>query len=79
MDTLKQASSMYGAILVLVGTLIVIQLWLVAAALDAVLGRQAGVSLPAAIGSVALFLGNAGLLWYVLGLDRRIRDRERRG
>ena len=67
------------AILVLVGTLIVIQLWLVAAALDAVLGRQAGVSLPAALGSAALFLGNAGLLWYVLRLDRRIRGPERRG
>jgi hypothetical protein len=77
-ETRKQGSTVFGAVLLLVGTLIVIQLWLVAAALDAVIGGESGVSFPAALGSAALFLGNAGLFWHVVRLDRRVRGAERK-
>ena len=50
--------------------LVVIQLWLVAAALDALLARQFAVLVPTAIASGVLFALSGGLLWYV-GVVRR--------
>ena len=58
--------------------LVVIQFWLVAAALDALLARQIGVLMPTAIASVVLFAMNAGLLWYVVAFDARLRQWGRR-
>ena len=78
METRRQGSTIFGAILVLVATLIIVQLWLVSAALDAWLGGEAGVGIPAAAASLGLFAINGGLLWYVVRLDRRIRDAEDR-
>jgi hypothetical protein len=69
----QQGLTLYTAVLWLIGTVVVIQLWLVAAALDALLGGETGVLIPAAIASLALFLLNAGLLTLVLRFDRRLR------
>ena len=57
----------------LIGTLVVIQLWLVAAALDALLGGQRGVLVPAAIASLVLLVINGGLLLYIVRFDERMR------
>ena len=73
METRQQGSTLFSAILVLIATLVVLQLWLLAAALDALLGRQTGVLVPAAIASTALLVMNAGLLWYVVSFDERLR------
>ena len=54
----------------------VIQLWLLAAALDALLGGHTAVLFPAAAASAVLFLVNAGLLLHALNFDRRLRDRD---
>jgi hypothetical protein len=75
----RQGLSVLSAVTLLIGTLVVIQLWLAAAALDAFLGGDASVLVPAAAACGALALGNGGLLLYALGLDRRIRARGRRG
>ncbi len=69
----QQGMALYTAILWLIGTVVVIQLWLVTAALDALLGGETGVLLPASLASLALFLLNAGLLTFVLRFDRRVR------
>lgn len=70
-----QGASLFGALLVLVGTLIMVQLWLVGAALEALLAGANGVLLPAALASLGVFLLNGLLLLYALAFDRRIQRR----
>jgi hypothetical protein len=70
---LSQGLTLFTAILWLIGIVVVIQLWLVSAALDALLGGDRQVLVPAAIASLALFLLNGGLLFFVLRFDRRLR------
>lgn len=59
--------------------LVVIQLWLVAAALDALFSRQFVVLVPTAIASGVLFVLSGGLLWYVVSFDARLRQWGLRG
>jgi hypothetical protein len=70
----RQGLTLYTAILWLIGTVVVIQLWLVAAALDALLAGEVGILIPAAIASLLLFLLNGGLLLFVLRFDQRVRQ-----
>ncbi len=79
METRQQGATLFSALVALIGTLVVIQLWLLAASLDALYGRRTGALVPAAIGSLVLFLLSAGLLWYVVAFDRRLRNWGRRG
>jgi hypothetical protein len=57
----------------LIGTGVVLQLWLLGAALEGFLGDKRDIALPAALGSVALFAANLGFLSYVLRIDRHVR------
>lgn len=50
--------------------LVVLQLWLLTATMNAYLGGDDGVVLPAAIASLACFVLNLGLLRYLRRLDR---------
>ncbi len=68
-----QGLPLFTGICFLIGTLVVIQLWLLAAALEAALSAEGGALLPVTLASLALFLVNAGLLWYVTDFDRRLR------
>jgi hypothetical protein len=72
-ETHQQGSTLFSAVLVLIATLVVIQLWLVAAALDALLARQLAVLVPTALASGVLFGLSGGLLWYVVSFDERLR------
>jgi hypothetical protein len=72
-ETRKQGLTMITALCVLIGVVLIIQLWLVAAALDALLGGDTSVLAASAVVSFALFVLNAGLLWYVLTFDDRVR------
>jgi len=56
-----------------------IQLWLVAAAIDALSARQVVVLVPTAIASGMLFALSGGLLWYVVSFDARLRQWGPRG
>jgi len=51
--------------------LVIIQLWLLSATLDAALSGEVCVAIPASIVSLLLFACSAGLLWYVIDFDRR--------
>jgi hypothetical protein len=53
--------------------MVVIQLWLLAGALDALLGGDTSVLVPAAVASFVLFLLCGGLLWHVRNFDERER------
>ena len=79
METRQQGSILFSAVLVLIALLVVIQLWLVAAALEALFSRQFVVLLPTAIASCLLFLLSGGLLWYVVSFDARLRQWGPRG
>jgi hypothetical protein len=78
-ETPQQGTVLFSAVLVLIATLVVIQLWLVASALDALLARQTAVLMPTAVASAVLFLVSGGLLWYVVSFDARLRHWGRRG
>ena len=79
METRQQGAILFSAMLVLIALLVVIQLWLVAAAVDALLARQSSVLAPTAIASLVLFALSGGLLWYVVSFDARLRHWNRRG
>ena len=76
MDTRSQGITLFTAIWALIATLVIIQLWLLAAALDALLGGHTAVLLPAAVASLVLFLVNGAILLHALNFDHRIRDGE---
>jgi cytochrome bd-type quinol oxidase subunit 2 len=79
METRQQGSTLFSAVLVLIAILVVIQLWLVAAAVDALMSRQMAVLVPTAIASGVLFALSGGLLWYVVSFDARLRHWSGRG
>lgn len=79
METRQQGATLFSALLLLIAILVVIQLWLVAAALDALLARQIAVLVPTAVASIVLFVLNGGLLWYVVSFDARLRHWGSRG
>ena len=58
----------------LIGVSVVLQLWLLGASLEGVLGGSRGVALPAALASLFLFIVNLGLLTYVFRIDRHTRS-----
>ena len=79
METRQQGSILFSTVLVLIATLVVIQLWLVAVALDALLARQFTVLVPTALASGVLFVLSGGFLWYVVSFDARLRQWGPRG
>jgi hypothetical protein len=72
----EQGLTLFTAVLCLVAVVVILQLWLVAGALDALLGGEKEILVPAAIASLTLFLANGALTLWVIRLDRRIRRAE---
>ena len=79
METRQQGATLFSAVLVLIAVLVVIQLWLLAAAVDALMARETAVLLPTAIASSTLLVLSGGLLWYVVSFDARLRRGSPRG
>jgi Family of unknown function (DUF6755) len=75
-ETRRQGLPLFTGICFLIGVLVIIQLWLLAAALEAARSAMPHVLWPATLASLALFLLNAGLLKYVVDFDRRLRRQE---
>jgi len=69
----KQGTTLFTALLVLIGVSVVVQLWLMALSVDAVLRHQTGTPLYAAIASGVLFVINGLLVLYVFHFDRKIK------
>jgi uncharacterized membrane protein YeaQ/YmgE (transglycosylase-associated protein family) len=72
MSVRTQGTTLFTAILILVGTTVVLQLWLLTVSTEALLSGQVKTLVPAAIGSSVLLLINACLLRYVFRFDRDI-------
>jgi hypothetical protein len=73
MSLRTQGTTLFSAILALVATTVVLQLWLLTFSMEALLRREHSVLIPAALASSVLFLVNAGLLRYVFRFDREAR------
>jgi hypothetical protein len=59
-----------SGILCIVLTLVLMQLWLLTGTMNASLAGEDSIVWPAAAASLGCFLLNAGLLWYLLQLDK---------
>jgi hypothetical protein len=75
MNPPRQGTTLFSALLALVGVGVVVQLWLLSASVDAVFRNDPRTPLHAALGSLVLFLINGALLLYVFGFDKRMRGR----
>ncbi len=64
-----QKKTIVNGILSLVVILVILQLWLLTATMNAYLGGDHGVALPAAGASLVCFLLNLGLLRYVYRIE----------
>jgi hypothetical protein len=67
----QQKTTIVFGILSIVLMMVVLQLWLLTATMNAFLAGQERVILPAAIASIICFALNAGLLSYVYRMERR--------
>lgn len=68
--TRERKRTILNGILVVVVIIVILQLWLLTATMNAYLGGDDAVVVPAALVSLGCFGLNAGLLWYVYRLDR---------
>ena len=69
----QQKTTIVFGILSLVIMLVVLQLWLLTATMNAFLAGQERVILPAAAASILCFALNAGLLSYIYRMERQRR------
>ena len=67
----QQKMTIVFGILSIVLIIVVLQLWLLTATMNAYLAGQDRVILPAAIASLVCFALNAGLLSYIYRMERR--------
>ena len=64
-----QGTTLFAAILILVASAVVLQLWLLTVSMEALLSGEYKTLFPAAAGSTVLLAVNAGLLRYVFRFD----------
>jgi hypothetical protein len=69
--SLQQKLTIVSGILAIVGVIVILQLWLLTATMNAFLGGEETVILPAAIASAVCVALNTGLLRYLYQMDRR--------
>jgi hypothetical protein len=65
----SQRMTIVNAILTFVVLIVVLQLWLLTATMNAYLGGDMDILLPAALASLLCLGLNGGLLWYLYRLD----------
>jgi hypothetical protein len=73
MSVRQQGTTLFTAMLMLVASTVVVQLWLLTVSLEALLSGEMRIVVPAAIGSTVLLAINAGLLRYVFRFDEEVR------
>ena len=65
-----QRMTIVNAMLAFVVLIVILQLWLLTATMNAYLGGDTATVVPAAVASLACLALNAGLLWYLFDLDK---------
>lgn len=76
MSIRSQGTTLFTAILILVASTVVVQLWLLTVSMEALLAHETRILIPAAIGSTVLLVINAGLLRYVFRFDDEVQRRQ---
>lgn len=71
--TRDQRATVVSGMLAFIIIIVLLQLWLLTATMNAFLGGDSGVIWPAALASLGCFGLNAGLLWYLARLERARR------
>jgi hypothetical protein len=71
--THEQRMTIVYGILCIVLIIVMLQLWLLMATMNAYLGGEQSVILPAALASLACLGLNVGLLWYLYKIERSRR------
>jgi hypothetical protein len=66
----QQKTTIVFGILSIVVVIVVLQLWLLTATMNAYLAGQESVIIPAAVASIVCFALNAGLLAYIYKMER---------
>jgi Family of unknown function (DUF6755) len=69
-----QGTTLFTALLALVGIGVVVQLWLLAASVDAFMQHQGSTAVHAAAASAVVFVINGLLVLYVFNFDRKIKQ-----
>ncbi len=69
--TREQKTTIVYGILCIVLVIVVLQLWLLTATMNAYLGGDESIILPAALASLICFLLNAGLLRYLYAMEKK--------
>lgn len=64
-----QRMTIVNGMLAFVVMIVILQLWLLTATMNAYLGGDTSILLPAALASLGCLGLNAGLLWYLFRLD----------
>ena len=64
-----QRMPIVNAMLAFVVLIVILQLWLLTATMNAYLGGDTTTVVPAALASLVCLGLNSGLLWYLFGLD----------
>jgi len=72
MATPRQGTTLFSALLILVGLAVIVQLWLVTASMEALLAHQYDPLVPLAVASLILFGVNVFLLRLVFLFDRQM-------
>ena len=67
----QQKTTIVFGILSIVVMMVVLQLWLLTATMNAFLAGQERVIVPAAVASIVCFVLNLGLLSYIYRMERR--------
>ena len=67
----QQKLTIVDGILAIVALIVILQLWLLSATMNAFLGGEESVLIPAGVASFVCLALNAGLLWYLYALERR--------
>ena len=73
MSLRTQGTTLFTAILILVATNVVLQLWLLTFSMEALLRGHYGTLIPAAVASTLLLFLNGFLLRYVINFDREAK------
>jgi hypothetical protein len=66
-----QKLTIVNGILAIVAMIVMMQLWLLTATMNAFLGGEQSVIVPAGVASAVCLALNAGLLWYIYQMERR--------
>ena len=66
----SQRMTIILGILSVIIIIVILQLWLLTATMNAYLGGDSSILWPAALASLVCLGLNAGLLWYLYGLER---------